>query len=78
MFNQTKLHRNLLGLGLLLILLTNSVSAETKLEGKMPISLGETSQFQKIEQPTSLKLMVALGGLGLISAELWWFLFSKK
>ena len=37
----------------------------------------QTSQFQKIEQPISLKLAVALGGLGLIGAELWWFMFSK-
>ena len=30
-----------------------------------------------IEQPLSLKILVTLGGLGLIGAEAWWFLFSK-
>ncbi|MDJ0742977.1 MAG: cupredoxin domain-containing protein [Xenococcaceae cyanobacterium MO_167.B27] len=36
-----------------------------------------TSKFYRIEQPLSLKLLVTLGGLGLIGAEGWWFLFSK-
>lgn len=35
-------------------------------------------QFSQIEQPLSLKLLVTLGGLGLIGAEVWWFLFSKN
>ena len=38
----------------------------------------QTSQFQKIEQPIGLKLAVALGSLGLIGAELWWFMFSGR
>ena len=38
----------------------------------------ETSnQFSPIEQPVPLKILVTLGGLGLIGAELYWFLFSK-
>ena len=37
----------------------------------------QTSQFQRIEQPFILKLAIALGGVGLIGAELWWFMFSK-
>ncbi|MDJ0534890.1 MAG: cupredoxin domain-containing protein [Xenococcaceae cyanobacterium MO_207.B15] len=36
-----------------------------------------TSKFDRIEQPLYLKLLVTLGGLGLIGAEGWWFLFSK-
>ena len=36
-----------------------------------------TNQFLRIEQPFSVKLLVTLGGLGLIGAEVWWFLFSK-
>ena len=36
-----------------------------------------TSEFSRIEQPLSLKILVTLGGLGLIGAEGWWFLFSK-
>ena len=36
-----------------------------------------TDIFLRIEQPKAIKLGVTLGGLALISAELWWFLFSK-
>ena len=34
-------------------------------------------QFQRIEQPLALKIGLTVGGLALISAQLWWFLFSK-
>lgn len=34
-------------------------------------------KFSRIEQPLSLKILVTLGGLGLIGAEVWWFLFSQ-
>lgn len=34
-------------------------------------------QFQKIEQPLALKIGLTAGGVALISAQLWWFLFSK-
>ena len=37
----------------------------------------QTKQFQRIEQPISLKIGVTLGGLALIGTELWWFIFSK-
>ena len=77
MFNKTKIYGSLAGLGFLLSLTPNIVLAQN-VEVEMPASAGEqTSQFQKIEQPISLKLAVALGGLGLIGAELWWFMFSK-
>ncbi len=35
------------------------------------------TQFQPIVQPIENKVAVTLGGLGLIGAELWWFLLSK-
>lgn len=35
------------------------------------------SEFQRIDQPLGNKIAVTLGGVGLISLELWWFLFSK-
>ena len=35
-------------------------------------------RFRPIEQPLSLKVAVTLGGVGLIAAELWWFLWSKN
>ena len=34
-------------------------------------------QFQRIEQPIALKISLTVSGLALISAQLWWFLFSK-
>ncbi len=78
MLNKNRIISSLAGLGFLLALTTNSTLAQNNREVKMPASAGEqTSQFQKIEQPLSLKLAVAVGGLGLIGAELWWFMFSK-
>lgn len=38
----------------------------------------KSTQFRRIEQPLPVKAAVTLGGLGLISLELWWFLFSKN
>ena len=35
-------------------------------------------RFPSIGQPLSLKVAVTLGGVGLIAAELWWFLLSKN
>ena len=63
---------SLVGLGFLLVT-PNIILAQPV---KMPAEANQTS-FQKIEQPLSLKLAIALGGLGLIGAELWWFMFSK-
>ena len=68
---------SLAGLGFLLALTPNIALAQ-EMEVEMPAEASEqTSQFQKIEQPLSLKLAIAVGGLGLIGAQLWWFVFSK-
>ena len=74
MLSKSKMVGSLAGLGFFLALTPNVGLAEME----MPASAEkQTSQFQKIEQPIGLKLAVALGGLGLIGAELWWFMFSK-
>ena len=74
MLSKSKMVGSLAGLGFFLALTSTIGLAEVK----MPASAEkQTSQFQKIEQPFGLKLAVALGGLGLIGAELWWFMFSK-
>lgn len=39
---------------------------------------GEFGRFDKIEQPLAVKLGVTLGGVALISFELWWFMFSES
>ncbi len=36
-----------------------------------------TERFQPIEQPIALKIAIAVGGLSLMVAQLWWFLGSK-
>ena len=77
MLNKNRIFGSLAGLGFFLVLATNSTLAQTEPLVEMPASAGETSQFQKLEQPLGLKLAVALGGLGLIGAELWWFMFSQ-
>ena len=78
MLNKTNLYGSLAGLGFFLALTPNIALAQKNIKVEMPASAGEqTSQFQKIEQPLSLKIAVAVGGLGLIGAELWWFMFSK-
>ena len=78
MFNRSKLINSLAGLGFFIASTTNSVLAE-KVEVETTAAKSEpTSQLTKIEQPLSLKLIVTLGGLSLIGAELWWFVFSKN
>ena len=78
MLNQTKIFSIWAGLGFVLVLTTSSGLAQKELEVAMPTSAVEQmSHFQKIEQPLGLKLLVALGGFGLISVELWWFMFSQ-
>ncbi|MCC0175670.1 hypothetical protein I4641_01580 [Waterburya agarophytonicola K14] len=79
MFNKSKIYGSLAGLGFFLAITSNIALAQKEMEVEMPAFPGEqTSQFQKIEQPLGLKLAVALGGAGLIGAELWWFMFSQS
>ena len=69
MITQKQLWSSLISVGLFFGINT-SVKA-------VDIPTHQTQQFQKIEQPLGLKAGVTLVGLGLISLELWWFLFSK-
>ena len=52
--------------------IVSTVSAE-----EMPKHNPSSKRFQPIEQPISLKIAIAVGGLSLIAAQLWWFLGSK-
>jgi plastocyanin domain-containing protein len=36
-----------------------------------------STKFQPIEQPITLRVAIAVGGLSLIGIQLWWFLASK-
>jgi plastocyanin domain-containing protein len=60
----------LVGFGFLLGAISGVMAAETKAPQM-------TTQFQPIAQPIENKVAMTLGGLGLIGAELWWFLLSK-
>lgn len=65
----TKFWGSIISLGLLLGMTFGVQAAE------LPAMSGH--QFRRIEQPLSLKIGVTIGGLALISLELWWFVFSK-
>lgn len=65
-----KFWSSIIGLGLIFSITPKLTAME------MPVS--QTNQFHKIEQPLPLKIIITLGGLGLIGLELWWFIFSKK
>jgi plastocyanin domain-containing protein len=48
-----------------------------QMERMQPSQREQTGQFRPIEQPLRNKIIVTVGGLGLIGLELWWFLLSK-
>lgn len=77
MFKKTIFLGTLAGLGFLLGAISGALAAETKMNGMDKHATPQSSQFQRLEQPLGNKLVVTVGGLGLISLELWWFLLSK-
>ena len=52
--------------------IASSMSAE-----EMNTRNSSSERFQPIEQPITLKIAIAVGGLSLVVAQLWWFLGSK-
>lgn len=75
MLNKKKFLASMVGVGFFLWVVSGEALAQMHLE--MPVSQ-ENIQFQAIEQPLGLKIVVTLGGIGLIGLELWWFLLSKS
>lgn len=67
----------LAGFGFLLGALSGAIAAEPTPSGMENHAAPQANQFQRIEQPLSNRMLVTVGGLGLISLELWWFLLSK-
>lgn len=65
-FKKITFFGTLAGFGFLLGAISGVIAAEP-----------HTTQFHPIVQPIENKVAVTLGGLGLIGAELWWFLLSK-
>ncbi len=71
-------HSKIILTGILTLSLSVGTAAvsQAKMETE-PLQMQTRQSFSRIEQPISLKILVTLGGLGLIGAELWWFLLSK-
>jgi plastocyanin domain-containing protein len=66
-------------LGLVLGIASGEVVAQMphNMKEMQPSQSEQTGQFDPIEQPLRNKIIVTVGGLGLIGLELWWFLASK-
>ena len=79
MTNKTAIASSVASLGMVLgIASGNAVSQMPhQMERMQPSQREQTGEFQPIEQPLRNKIIVTVGGLGLIGLELWWFLFSK-
>jgi plastocyanin domain-containing protein len=79
MVKKTALTGIIASLGLVLGIASGEVVAQMphSMDEMQPSQNRSTEQFQKIEQPLVNKIVVTLGGLGLIGLELWWFLLSK-
>ncbi len=67
-----KLLPSILSLGIILSMVGNKAIANSQ-----EATMEKRNRFTKIEQPLVLKVAVTLGGLGLIGAEVWWFVLSK-
>ncbi len=69
----------LVGFGFLIGVVSGSIAAGVpdRSMDSMPHPVGNSGQFQPIAQPFTNKVIVTLGGLGLMGSELWWFLVSK-
>jgi plastocyanin domain-containing protein len=79
MINRITLASTISSLGLVLGIASGEAVAQMphEMNEMQPSQDRSTEQFQKIEQPIVNKIVVTLGGLGLIGLELWWFLGSK-
>ncbi|MCY7320564.1 MAG: cupredoxin domain-containing protein [Phormidesmis sp. CAN_BIN36] len=62
----------------LMLGISGKATAQMPHDEMQPSGTEQTTQFRRIEQPLWLKSAVTAGGIGLIGAELWWFLFSKS
>lgn len=76
MIGRTTIIGTIASFGVVLGMLSGEGIAQNTHE-RHPTQTQQKSQFHRIEQPLSNKILVTLGGIGLISLELWWFLLSK-
>lgn len=78
MLKRTTFYGTLVGLGFLLGTITGALATEMPTKNMTESPSTESLQFRRIEQPPGNKIVVTLGGVGLIGLELWWFLLSKS
>jgi plastocyanin domain-containing protein len=74
-----KVRYAIVSLGMVLGIASSNAVAQMphNMKEMQPSQREQTGQFQPIEQPLRNKIIVTVGGLGLIGLELWWFLLSK-
>lgn len=79
MMNRKAIASGIASLGMVLGIASGNAIAQMphNMKEMQPSQREQTGQFQPIEQPLSNKIIVTVGGLGLIGLELWWFLASK-
>lgn len=79
MINRITLTSAIASLGIISGIASGEVVAQMphSMDEMQPSQNQSTEQFQKIEQPLVNRIVVTLGGLGLIGLEVWWFLLSK-
>jgi plastocyanin domain-containing protein len=75
--NKYWIFSSLASFGLLLGVFSTSV-AQMPHDQMQPSGTEQTNSFRRIDQPLWLKGIVTAGGIGLVGAELWWFLLSKS
>jgi plastocyanin domain-containing protein len=73
---RTKIISSIASLGIVLGIVSSEGIAQTTHETH-PNPTEKISQFHRIEQPLSNKILVTFSGVGLITLELWWFLLSQ-
>lgn len=78
MLKKTTFYGTLVGLGFLLGSISGVLATEMSTKNMTESHSTESLQFRPIEQPPGNKIVVTLGGVGLIGLELWWFLLSKS
>lgn len=77
MLNKPAFFGTLVGLGFLLGAISGAIAAEPDMNRMNEHTATPANQFQRIDQPLAHRVAVTVGGIGLISLELWWFLLSK-
>ncbi|MCA6510133.1 MAG: hypothetical protein IM531_11385 [Pseudanabaena sp. M090S1SP1A06QC] len=78
MFKRSTFFGTIISISFLFGVISVAIASEKMLDNRnMPIGTDKPMQFKVIDQPLINKILVTVGGMSLIGAELWWFLVSK-